>query len=138
MKAAWYERNGTARDVLIIGELPKPRPGPGEVLVRVHVSGINPSDVKGRRGRPLPGPRVVPHSDGAGIVEEVGQGVPENRIGERVWLWNGQWKRAFGTAAEYIALPAQQAVRLPEFGGFCRRSLPWHSRPDGDARDQFA
>ena len=114
MKAAWYERNGAARDVLIIGELPKPQPGPGEVLVRVHVSGINPSDVKGRRGRPLPGPKVVPHSDGAGIIEEVGEGVLENRIGERVWLWNGQWKRAFGTAAEYIALPARQAVSLPE------------------------
>jgi NADPH:quinone reductase len=114
MKAAWYERNGAARDVLIIGELPKPQPGPGEVLVRVHVSGINPSDVKGRRGRPLPGPKVVPHSDGAGIIEEVGVGVLESRIGERVWLWNGQWKRAFGTAAEYIALPARQAVSLPE------------------------
>ncbi len=114
MKAAWYERNGAARDVLIIGELPKPQPGPGEVLVRVLVSGINPSDVKGRRGRPLPGPRVVPHSDGAGIVEAVGEGVSQKRIGERVWLWNGQWKRAFGTAAEYIALPEQQVVRLPE------------------------
>lgn len=114
MKAAWYERNGAARDVLIIGELPKPQPGPGEVLVWVHVSGINPSDVKGRRGRPLPGPKVVPHSDGAGIIEKVGEGVPESRIGERVWLWNGQWKRAFGTAAEYIVLPARQAVRLPE------------------------
>jgi NADPH:quinone reductase len=114
MKAAWYERNGAARDVLIIGELPKPQPGPGEVLVRVHVSGINPSDVKGRRGRPLPGPKVVPHSNGAGIIEEVGAGVLESRIGERVWLWNGQWKRAFGTATEYIALPARQAVSLPE------------------------
>ena len=110
MKAAWYERNGAARDVLIIGELPKPQPGPGEVLVRVLVSGINPSDVKGRRGRPLPGPRVVPHSDGAGIVEAVGEGIPEKRIGERVWLWNGQWKRAFGPVAEDIALPEQQAV----------------------------
>lgn len=114
MKAAWYERNGAALDVLIVGELPKPQPGPGEVLVRVHVSGVNPSDVKGRRGQSLPGPKVVPHSDGAGIIEEVGEGVLEKRIGERVWLWNGQWKRAFGTAAEYIALPARQAVNLPE------------------------
>ncbi|MCV3242183.1 NADPH:quinone reductase [Mesorhizobium sp. ZC-5] len=114
MKAAWYEKNGTARDVLIVGELPKPQAGPGEVLVRVHVSGVNPSDVKSRRGRPLAGPKVVPHSDGAGIIEAVGQGVPESRVGERVWLWNGQWKRAFGTAAEYVALPAKQAVPLAD------------------------
>jgi NADPH:quinone reductase len=114
MKAAWYEKNGAARDVLIVGELPKPLPAPGEVLVRVHVSGVNPSDVKGRRGRPLAGPKVVPHSDGAGIIEEVGEDVPGNRIGERVWLWNGQWKRPFGTAAEYIALPSRQAVKLPD------------------------
>ncbi|MBZ9653682.1 NADPH:quinone reductase [Phyllobacterium lublinensis] len=114
MKAAWYERNGTARDVLVVGELPTPRPAPGEVLVRVHFSGINPSDVKSRRGRPVPGPRVVPHSDGAGIIEAVGEGVPESRIGERVWLWNGQWKRAMGTAAEFIALPSEQAVGLPD------------------------
>ncbi len=114
MKAAWYEKNGAAGDVLIVGELPKPRPASGEVLVRVHASGVNPSDVKGRRGRPLAGPKVIPHSDGAGIIEEVGEDVPENRIGERVWLWNGQWKRAFGTAAEYIALPARQAVKLPD------------------------
>lgn len=114
MKAAWYEKNGTARDVLIVGELPKPQAAPGEVLVRVHVSGVNPSDVKSRRGRPLAGPKVVPHSDGAGIIEAVGRGVPESRVGERVWLWNGQWKRPFGTAAEYIALPAKQAVPLAE------------------------
>lgn len=123
MKAAWYERNGAARDVLVVGEMPKPLPGPGEVLVRVHASGVNPSDVKSRRARPLAGPRIVPHSDGAGIIEHVGAGVPQDRIGERVWLWNGQWKRPFGTAAEYIALPAQQAVRLPrgvDFGtGAC-------------------
>lgn len=114
MKAAWYERNGAARDVLVVGEMSKPIPGPGEVLVKVHASGVNPSDVKSRRGRPLAGPRIVPHSDGAGIIEEVGAGVRQDRIGERVWLWNGQWKRTFGTAAEYIALPAQQAVRLPD------------------------
>ncbi len=114
MKAAWYEKNGAARDVLVIGELPKPQAGPGEVLVRVHVSGVNPSDVKSRRGRPLAGSKVVPHSDGAGIVEAVGEGVPESRIGERVWLWNSQWKRTFGTAADYIALPSPQAVRLPD------------------------
>lgn len=114
MKAAWYERNGAARDVLIVGELPKPVPVAGEVLVRLHVSGVNPSDVKSRAGRPLTGPKVVPHSDGAGVIEMVGGDVPKSRIGERVWLWNGQWKRALGTAAELIAIPAQQAVRLPD------------------------
>lgn len=113
MKAAWYEKNGAAREVLIVGDMPKPEPKPGEVLVRVHVSGVNPSDVKGRRGRPLGAPMVIPHSDGAGIIEDVGEGVAKSRIGERVWLWNGQWKRASGTAADYIALPAQQAVKLP-------------------------
>jgi NADPH:quinone reductase len=114
MRAAWYESNGSARDVLTAGDLPNPEPASGEVLVRVHVSGVNPSDVKGRAGRPLAGPRVVPHSDGAGVIEAVGDGVPASRIGERVWLWNGQWQRPLGTAAEFIALPAQQAVRLPD------------------------
>jgi NADPH:quinone reductase len=114
MRAAWYESNGSARDVLRVGDMPKPEPASGEVLVRVHVSGVNPSDVKSRAGRPLAGPKVVPHSDGAGVIEAVGKDVPAARIGERVWLWNGQWKRAFGTAAEFIALPAEQAVLLPD------------------------
>ncbi|MEO3386446.1 NADPH:quinone reductase [Mesorhizobium sp. CAU 1741] len=113
MKAAWYEENGEARDVLAVGEMDRPEPGAGEVLVRLHSSGVNPSDVKSRMGRPLIAPRIVPHSDGAGVIEAVGDGVDETRIGQRVWTWNGQWKRAFGTAAQYIALPEQQAVRLP-------------------------
>jgi len=114
MRAAWYESNGSARDVLTVGDLPKPEPASGEVLVRMYVSGVNPSDVKSRAARPLAGPRVVPHSDGAGVIEAVGDDVPSSRIGERVWLWNGQWQRAMGTAAEFIAIPAQQAVRLPD------------------------
>lgn len=118
MKAAWYDKNGPARDVLVVGELPTPEPGPGEVRVKLAVSGINPSDVKSRRGRPLPFPRIVPHSDGAGVIDRVGAGVPEERIGERVWVWNGQWQRAMGTAAEHIVLPARQAVRLPDKTGF--------------------
>ena len=118
MKAAWYERNGAARDVLVVGTLPDPHPGPGEVRVRLAASGVNPSDVKSRAGRPLVGPRVVPHSDGAGVIDEIGTGVAASRIGERVWIWNGQWKRPFGTAAEYIVLPAEQAVPLPEGTGF--------------------
>ncbi len=112
MKAAWYEKNGTARDVLTVGEMPTPEPGRGEVRVRLHVSGANPSDVKSRMRRPLAFPRIIPHSDGAGIVDAVGQGVDKSRIGERVWIWNGQWKRAFGTAAEYIVVPEAQAVAL--------------------------
>ena len=119
MRAAWYERNGPAREVLVVGEMPPPSPGPGEVLVRLATSGVNPSDWKTRSGsRPMVAPRVIPHSDGAGTIEAVGEGVDRARIGERVWIWNGQWKRPFGTAAEYIALPAAQAVRLPDGTSF--------------------
>jgi NADPH:quinone reductase-like Zn-dependent oxidoreductase len=120
MRAVWYERNGPAAEVLIHGEMPTPSPGPGEVLVRLATSGVNPSDWKTRSGRarPITAPRIIPHSDGAGTIEAVGEGVDRARIGERVWIWNGQWRRAFGTAAEYIALPSVQAVRLPEGTGF--------------------
>ena len=120
MKAAWYERNGPAREVLQVGALPDPVPAPGEVLVRVHLSGVNPSDVKSRAGARggMAFPRIVPQSDGAGVIEAVGPGVERSRIGERVWLWNGQWRRPFGTAAERIALPAEQAVKLPEGPSF--------------------
>lgn len=122
MKAVWYERFGPAGEVLTLGEMADPAPGPGEVLVRVHASGVNPSDVKLRAGaRPgavMQFPRIVPHSDGAGVIEAVGEGVDPARVGERVWLWNGQWQRAFGTCAELIALPATQARRLPEGTSF--------------------
>jgi NADPH2:quinone reductase len=120
MRAAFYERNGSAREVLRVGEIDTPRAGPGEVRVKLAASGVNPSDVKSRQGltRKIAWPRVIPHSDGAGVIDQVGEGVPQSRIGERVWLWNGQWKRAFGTAAEYIALPAAQAVWLPHGIGF--------------------
>src|SRR5262249_52288675 len=120
MHAAYYERNGTAREVLKVGEIQTPRPGPGEVRVKLATSGVNPSAVKSRQGlsRKIAFPRVVPQSDGAGVIDDVGDGVPKSRIGERVWVWNGQWKRAFGTAAEFIALPAEQAVKLPDSIGF--------------------
>jgi NADPH:quinone reductase len=120
MQAVYYERNGTAREVLTVGEIQTPRPGPGEVRVKLATSGVNPSDVKSRQGstRKIAFPRVVPHSDGAGVIDDVGDGVPKSRIGERVWVWNGQWKRAFGTAAQFIALPAAQAVKLPDGIGF--------------------
>jgi NADPH2:quinone reductase len=115
MRAAYYQENGPARSVLKIGERPTPEPGPGEVRVRIKVSGVNPSDVKSRRGSGrAPGfPLTIPHSDGAGIIDAVGTGIDPTRIGERVWLWNGQWRRPFGTAAEYVSLPAGQAVPLP-------------------------
>jgi NADPH:quinone reductase len=120
MQAAFYERNGAAREVLRIGEIETPHAGPGEVRVRLAASGVNPSDVKSRQGstRKIAFPRVIPHSDGAGEIDEVGDGVPKSRVGERVWVWNGQWKRAYGTAAEFIVLPAAQAVPLPDKIGF--------------------
>jgi len=91
MRAAWYEGNGPAQEVLQVGDLETPEPGPGEVRVRVHVSGVNPSDCKARGGsRPMIAPRIIPHSDGAGVIDQVGPGVPRERVGERVWIWNGQ------------------------------------------------
>jgi NADPH2:quinone reductase len=116
MRAAYYDKNGSARDVLSLGEIDTPKPGPGEVLVRLKTSGVNPSDVKSREGRTrkIAFPRVIPHSDGAGDIEAVGDGVSKSRVGERVWTWNGQWKRAFGTCADYIVLPAALAVKMPD------------------------
>ncbi|MGC1777834.1 MAG: NADPH:quinone reductase [Xanthobacteraceae bacterium] len=116
MHAAFYEKNGPAREVITLGEINTPSPGPGEVRVRLATSGVNPSDVKARAGstRKIAYPRVIPHSDGAGEIDMVGDGVPIARLGERVWLWNAQWLRAFGTCAEYIALPSEQAVYLPD------------------------
>ena len=122
MRAVWYERFGPAVDVLTVGDLADPEPGPGEVLVRLCASGVNPSDVKlragARAGAVMAWPRIVPHSDGAGVIAAVGAGVDAARIGQRVWIWNGQWQRPFGTAAEFIALPAEQAVALPEGTSF--------------------
>ncbi|MEM9145199.1 MAG: NADPH:quinone reductase [Pseudomonadota bacterium] len=115
MQAVWYERQGPADEVLEHGAMPTPDPAPGEVLVGLRASGINPSDVKLRAGsRPMGFPRIVPHSDGAGEIVAVGEGVDLARIGRRVWIWNGQWQRALGTAADHIALPSAQAVDLPE------------------------
>ena len=123
MRAITYSRFGPATEVLELKTLDMPSPAPGEVLVRLKTSGVNPSDIRARAGgRPgvtePPFPLIIPHSDGAGIIEAVGDGVSQDRIGKRVWIWNGQWQRAFGTAAEYIALPAAQAVTLPETVSF--------------------
>jgi NADPH2:quinone reductase len=114
MKAAWYTHIGEALDVMQVGELPTPVAQAGEVLVRLHTSGVNPSDVKSRRARPVTDPLIVPHSDGAGVIEAVGAGVSADRVGQRVWVWNGQWQRPMGTCAEFIALPEAQAVVLPD------------------------
>lgn len=118
MRAAWYEKTGRARDVLVVGEMPTPPLCAGDVRVRLYSSGVNPSDVKSRAGRPMIAPKIVPHSDGAGVINELGPGVPRERLGERVWIWNGQWKRPFGTAAESIVLPQEQAVTLPDHTTF--------------------
>jgi NADPH:quinone reductase len=120
MRAAFYEKNGPAREVLKLGEIDTPRPGPGEVRVKLATSGVNPSDVKSREGRTrkIAFPRVVPHSDGAGVIDLVGDGVPASRVGERVWTWNAQWKRPFGTCAEHVVLPAALAVPLPDHVDF--------------------
>ena len=117
MKAVWYERTGAAPTVLTIGEMPTPEAGPGEVRVRLQASGVNPADV-GRRGgsyRAMEFPRVIPNSDGAGVIDQIGEGVTRLAVGDRVWLFNGQRNgRAFGTAAEYIALADTLVTPLPE------------------------
>jgi NADPH2:quinone reductase len=118
MRAAWYSRNGEADDVFQVGDLPTPEPDAHQVRIKLKVSGVNPSDVKARRGRPIESGLIVPHSDGAGVIDKVGEGVSPDRLGERVWVWNGQWRRAMGTAAEYIVLPQDQAVRLPDTTDF--------------------
>ncbi len=116
MRAAFYEQNGPAGEVLNIGEVDVPPLGAGEVRIRVHISGVNPSDVKSRAGltRKMTFPRVIPHSDGSGVIEAVGAGVSPTRIGERVWTYSAAWQRPFGTCAEYVVIPAEHAVRLPQ------------------------
>ena len=116
MKAAWYENIGAAGEVLQVGETIDPTPNAGEVLIEIKASGVNPSDVKTRAGArgEMQFPQIIPHSDGGGVITAVGEGIDENRIGERVWIWNGAFGRAHGTCAEMIALPSEQAVSLPD------------------------
>jgi NADPH:quinone reductase-like Zn-dependent oxidoreductase len=121
MKAAWFENFGAAADVLKVGEQPDPSAGPGEVLVRLATSGVNPSDVKKRAGSfpsLLDDGLVIPHSDGAGVIEATGDGVPDSRVGERVWVYQAQFARRFGTAAELVALDSSRAVTLPDNASF--------------------
>jgi NADPH:quinone reductase len=116
MRAAWYERTGDP-DGLIVGELPDPVAAAGEVRVRVAVAGINPRDVKrraGSGGRVMEHPLVVPGDDGAGVVDAVGTGVPADRLGERVWVHSANHLRPLGTSAEYVTIPAAQAIPLPD------------------------
>ncbi|MBT3799502.1 MAG: NADPH:quinone reductase [Porticoccaceae bacterium] len=117
MKAGWFEKFGAAEDVIKLGEQPKPTVGVGQVLVKLATSGVNPSDVKKRAGafpHLLDNGLVIPHSDGAGIVEAVGKGVSDSRLGQRVWVYQAQYGRLLGTAAEYISLDANRAVALPD------------------------
>lgn len=113
MRAIVYTEPG-GPEVLRLVERPVPEPGPGEVRVRVAVSGVNPTDWKARSRGPLPFPEIVPNQDGAGTIDAVGEGVPDSRVGERVWVWEAAWERANGTAQEYVVLSARQAVSLPD------------------------
>jgi NADPH2:quinone reductase len=120
MRAAVYRETGAARDVISVEEVQCPAPGPGEVLVRVHASGVNPTDYKSRSGataRPIDGFQV-PHQDGAGVIEAVGAGVDAGRVGQRVWMWLAAAGRCWGTAARYTVIPAGQAVPLPDGASF--------------------
>lgn len=117
MRAAWYERQGPAREVLTVGEMPDPIPGPGEVRLRIAASGVNPGDVKKRQnafGYGMPYPRVIPHSDGAGMVDQIGEGVPSEWLGRHVWCYGAQSYRPFGTAAEYTVVPLNRVALLAE------------------------
>jgi NADPH2:quinone reductase len=117
MRAAWYEKQGAAREVLMVGEMPDPHPDPGEVLIRIAASGINPGDIKKRQdsfGLGMPCPRVIPHSDGAGQVDQVGDGVSPEWVGRRVWCYGAQSYRTFGTAAEFTVVPLDHVAPLPE------------------------
>ena len=117
MRAAWYEQQGPAEQVLQIGELPDPQPEEGEVRVRLALSGVNPGDAKKRQGwqgSSMPAPQVIPHSDGAGLIDAVGPGVDPSRIGSRVWVYGAQSYRPYGTAAQATVVPQQLAVELPD------------------------
>ena len=117
MIVSWYDRQGPADEVLQVGELPTPEPAAGEVRVRLRVSGVNPGDTKKRGawpGSPMTFPRVIPHSDGAGMIDAVGAGVDPRRIGQRAWVHGAQSYRPFGTAAQWTCVPDANAVELPD------------------------
>ncbi len=124
MRAGWYERKGGAREVIEVGEMARPEPGAGEIRVRLHASGVNPTDCKRRGGQGTEDwgyfehfpdfPRTIPHNDGAGVVDKSGPGASGHEVGDRIWVYNARYKRAFGTSAQYVCLPERFLVRLPE------------------------
>ena len=119
MHAAWYERQGPAGETLVVGEMPDLHPGPGEVRIAVSISGLSPGDVKKRtgwQGSHMPYPRVIPHGDGAGTIDAVGEGVDKSRVGQRTWCYGAQSYRPFGTAAQFVVVPSALAVPLPDAG----------------------
>jgi NADPH:quinone reductase len=121
MRAAYYKRTGAAAEVIEVGELETPQPGPGEVRVRIAFSGVNPTDWKSRAGASgggVPGDFQIPNQDGSGTIDAVGDGVDPGRVGERVWIWFAAWQRPWGTAAEYTVVPSEQAVALPDNSSF--------------------
>lgn len=121
MKAAWFNQFGQADDVMQIGDFETPQAAPGQVLVRMRTSGVNPSDTKKREGafpHLLDNGPVIPNSDGAGVIESVGEGVPHSRVGERVWIYQAQFARLHGSAAQYVAIESERAVVLPENTSF--------------------
>ncbi len=121
MQAAWFEEFCPAAEVLAAGEQPIPEPAEGEVLVRLMTSGVNPSDVKKRAGASpnlLDDGLIIPHSDGAGVIESLGQGVSDRQVGERVWIYQAQFGRRFGSAAEYVAIDSSRAPLLPDNTSF--------------------
>ena len=129
MKVAWYEKQGPAEDVLMVGEMNEPLPLAGEVRIRVAFSGVNPGDVKKREdafGVGMPYPRVISHSDGSGTVDRVGEGVSEEWICRRVWCYGAQSYRPFGTAAEYTVVPLRHVAEVPR-GAARAGGLPRHS-----------
>jgi NADPH:quinone reductase-like Zn-dependent oxidoreductase len=121
MRAAWFDTFGAAKDVLQVSDVETPTAAAGEVLVRMHTSAVNPSDVKKRAGsfpNLLDGGFVIPNSDGAGVIEAVGDGIDASRIGERVWVYQAQYARRFGTAAEYVAIESSRAPLLADNASF--------------------
>jgi NADPH2:quinone reductase len=126
MRAAWYEKQGPPNESLVIGDMPEPMPAPSEIRIRIAASGVNPGDVKKRQdtfGVGMPYPRVIPHSDGAGIVDEAGDGVDPQWIGKRVWCFGAQSYRPFGTAAELCVVPETQVFELPDDVSFEQGAL---------------
>src|SRR5215472_1894607 len=116
MRAAFYDRYGAASEVLRVADVETPEPGPGEVKVRIEMSGVNPTDWKSRSGatpRPIDGFQI-PHHDGAGVIDAVGDGVDPGRVGQRVWVWMAAAGRKWGTAAQWTVVPDPQAVALPD------------------------